>query len=338
MISFRILVGGQGDCGEKTRVHVVKQFVPIPYYVPKPIYKYIMRHHYVPVRQVVVKPVPVPYPVNYGHGYSSGSYGGHGGGGESGYGGDSGYSSGGGEGGSSGPYSDSGDYDSDYDSESSRPNQAQFYSSPPESTPAYGKYSSGYNSGDRTSSTSAYKRTSYETSPTYSTSTSSVGVKSTTTMSPVTSGLKASPSDNYFYQSSKPYSIAYDDYSRNGASNTNSANYQLYSPVYSAPNGELYSTGQVYADTRYLNATNGATVLPSYIPSSALSTVTMGHSEESTSTVSTPTYDSNIRNSLSARSSTSGTGYSKAYGKKLFKAEIKRAKLLSKQFTKRTNT
>lgn len=43
----------------------MKQFVPVPYYVPKPIYKYILRHHYVPVKQVVVKPVPVPYPVKY---------------------------------------------------------------------------------------------------------------------------------------------------------------------------------------------------------------------------------------------------------------------------------
>src|SRR5699024_2995270 len=93
LVSFqRILVGGQnGDC-DKPKVQVVKQFVPIPYYIPKPIYKYILRHHYVPVRQVVVKPVPVPYPVkSYGGGGSYKSKSG------SGYGGDhsnSGYSSG----------------------------------------------------------------------------------------------------------------------------------------------------------------------------------------------------------------------------------------------------
>lgn len=83
-----ILVGGQSDC-EKPKVQIMKQFVPVPYYIPRPVYKYILRHHYVPIRQVVMKPYPVPYP-SYGHGnehsyggYSGGnsqkSYGGHGG-------------------------------------------------------------------------------------------------------------------------------------------------------------------------------------------------------------------------------------------------------------------
>lgn len=56
------MVGGESGCNDK-KVHIVKQFVPVPYYVPKPIYKYILRNHYVPIRQVVVKPVPVPYVV-----------------------------------------------------------------------------------------------------------------------------------------------------------------------------------------------------------------------------------------------------------------------------------
>lgn len=53
----------------------MKQFVPVPYYIPKPIYKYILRHHYVPVKQVVVKPVPVPYPVKYSKKEYKSSYG-----------------------------------------------------------------------------------------------------------------------------------------------------------------------------------------------------------------------------------------------------------------------
>lgn len=85
-----ILIGNQNGNCDKPKYHVVKQFVPVPYYVPKPIFKYILRHHYVPVRHVVVKPVPVPVPVkSYSSGYKSSGHGGsygHGGGSSSSYG------------------------------------------------------------------------------------------------------------------------------------------------------------------------------------------------------------------------------------------------------------
>lgn len=273
-----ILVGGQGHCEEKKQVHVVKQLVPVPYYVPKPVYKYILRHHYVPVKQYIMKPVPVPYPMKS---YSKSSYGGgsH----------DSGYSGGGSSYGSdsSSSYGSSSGYDSDSSS----------------------KYGGGYNGGNnggssdgygmnyddpngagsepngQNSMAAGYKRQSYDSTP-YPISPQQSMMMDDQGQGVVDNGggpndyqnglsqrspmgsYKAAATNSYYFES--PTSSYGQSYSSFSPSNhpSSSMNYPLYAPVYSGPNGQYYTTNQVFNDTNGVGASTSNLISPSASSSS----------------------------------------------------------------------
>ena len=304
----RILVGGQnGEC-DKPKVQVVKQFVPYPYFVPKPVYKYILRHHYVPVRQVVVKPVPVPYPVksNYGGGdeYKKSTSGG--------------YANGGGNGGYQN--ADSG-YGSGYN------NDDNSYSG----SSIYGKYAPFDNSAktSATGYTSSYKRqfNSYipSTSSALTAATSAESVRASSLM-PYASALsgtnlKASASENYFYDShskSPNFNNMYGgQMTGNYAATPNTgvhnryAPAQLYAPIYQGPNGQLYSSGQVYPGD-YLSK-NANISLASAASSAMYSSVPMP---------------------MAMQTSTSASKKSQ----KKYKSEIERAKKMLTSFAKREDS
>ncbi|KAJ6217428.1 hypothetical protein RDWZM_008585 [Blomia tropicalis] len=312
-----ILVGGQGDC-EKTKVHVVKQYVPVPYYVPKPIYKYILRHHYVPVRHVVVKPVPVPYPVKHYSEYKSSEY-------KSGD-----YKTSGGSSGSGSSSMDSG-YGQDNSYESSRDNS---YSG----SNTFGKYvnydgkspMNAMSPGSFENTLGSPKSHYYES---YLPSTSPIG-KSVTDMSsgasiynsvPSAEALTGGKSSVYFNTQTNKQSLN-DDYGSpiSAASNVNGA--YMYAPVYEGPNGQQYIGNQVIPGT-YLSD-NSTQVLPSTIPSSAYSSMSLS-SQPSTSTLY-PASTTSV--GVSGPSS-----FNKKSLKKTYKSEIERAKKML-SFGKREDT
>lgn len=238
--------------------------MPVPYYIPKPVYKYILRHHYVPVRHVVVKPVPVPVPIKVKEHKSykkSSSYKGEG---SSGY-ETVGYHQG----------SDSG-YDSGMDENSySGSNVYGKYAAMP-----HGHTNSGYHSGNYfglPSSSKSPPHTSGDSANTASPYASSVTLTA--------GNPKESASENYLFDSTANKQLLLsDEYGSKGSMGSASSpvaagsptggGYQI-APVYQGPNGQLYSNGQLVSKD-YFNSNGVQTAFPSATSKSSMSGVPYG--------------------------------------------------------------
>ena len=241
----------------------------MPYYVPKPVYKYILRHHYVPVRQYIMKPVPVPYPMKS---YSKSSYGGsH----------DSGYGSGGG--GSTYSSDSSSNYgsSSSYDSDSSSSKYGGGYGNGNDGSGSSESYGMNYDdpngnggSNGNGQMTAGYQRQSYDSTPYPVQQQQSmmmdnqqgvdVGSNGGRSNNDYQNGLthghssmgpyKAAATNSYYFES--PTSSYGQSYSSASEYPSSSMNSPLYAPVYSGPNGRYYTTNQMFNDTNGGSTTN----------------------------------------------------------------------------------
>ncbi|KPM05143.1 hypothetical protein QR98_0036020 [Sarcoptes scabiei] len=347
-----ILVGGQNNCEEKKQVHVVKQLVPVPYYVPKPIIKYILRHHYVPVRHVVMKPIPVPYPIksSYKHGGYDSSY-------------DSSpnmYESGSGShtgrGGSENTYdgpSAYGSYENDRSYQMNAPG-SKYYQGPTNYEMSYDDSHQNIHGSPTTPNLSAtnsgYERQTYESTP-YSISPTGQSIVPMENIEPSapgastvdeyhngaplrgSNGYDSAATNSYYYVSSQSYdrqapSNKYPLSSSNSDSSMNS-NYQMYAPIYSGPDGQLFTSSQIFNETEISNPSSASATLRSNDSSSIHSNVMLSDQAVIKSPIPSLSRDFlRIRENSQERSSTSQRK-SKSYKNKLEKAK----KLVSDQFS-----